>query len=103
MNWDTIKGSWKQVQGEAKTTWGKITNDEWEQIDGNKDKLVGFIQEKYGETKEAAEKQVDEWSQSDTMKNLQAKMHEAGESIKSAWNDMTGSKDAETSDDSQNT
>ncbi len=64
MNWDQIKGKWTQVKGSAKSKWGELTDDELDQAAGERDKLVGKIQEKYGIAKEEAEKQVDEWSQS---------------------------------------
>ncbi|CAN5621383.1 CsbD family protein [soil metagenome] len=62
MNWDQIKGSWKQMQGEAKKRWGKLTDDEVTQLEGNRDKLVGSVQEKYGIAREQAEREVDEWA-----------------------------------------
>ncbi|MCC6000662.1 MAG: CsbD family protein [Pararhodobacter sp.] len=61
MNWDQVKGKWKQMTGSAKERWGKLTDDELTQIDGSREKLVGKIQEKYGIAKEEAEKQVDDW------------------------------------------
>ncbi|KPQ05900.1 MAG: hypothetical protein HLUCCA12_13015 [Rhodobacteraceae bacterium HLUCCA12] len=64
MNWDQLKGKWKQASGSAKAQWGKLTDDELTQIEGNRDKLVGKIQEKYGLAKEEAEKQVDDWAKS---------------------------------------
>ena len=61
MNWDQIKGDWKQVTGKVKVQWGKLTDDDIMQIDGKRDQLVGRVQERYGIAKEAAEKQVKEW------------------------------------------
>ena len=60
MNWDTIKGNWQQLKGEARVKWGKITDNDWEVLAGNKDKLVGKIQEQYGIAKDEAERQVDD-------------------------------------------
>ena len=60
MNWDQIKGNWKQVTGEAKSRWGKLTDDDLTEIEGERDKLVGKVQERYGIVKEEAERQVDE-------------------------------------------
>lgn len=60
INWDIIKGNWNQLKGQARTEWGKITDDEWEQIGGEKDKLVGKLQEHYGWSREEAERRADE-------------------------------------------
>ncbi len=62
MNWDQIKGKWTQYKGKAKEQWGKLTDDELDRAAGNKDQLVGHIQEKYGIAREEAERQVDDWS-----------------------------------------
>ncbi|MCC5972979.1 MAG: CsbD family protein [Rubellimicrobium sp.] len=62
MNWDIVKGKWKQAMGSAKSKWGELTDDELQQIDGERERLVGKVQEKYGLAKDDAEKQVDEWA-----------------------------------------
>ncbi|MGJ8530356.1 CsbD family protein [Maritalea sp.] len=64
MNWDIIEGKWKQLQGQAKTKWGELTDDDLDKAAGKKDILAGRIQERYGKTKEEAEREVDEWSKS---------------------------------------
>ena len=48
MNSDQLKGNWKQLMGDAKKQWGKLTDDDLKQVEGRKDKLVGKIQERYG-------------------------------------------------------
>ena len=58
MNTEQMKGQWMQVKGEIKKQWGKLTDDELDRIAGERDKLVGKLQEKYGITKEEAERQV---------------------------------------------
>ena len=63
MNWDKLKGNWKQATGSAKSKWGELTDDELTQIGGERDKLVGKIQEKYGMARDAAEKEVDAWAE----------------------------------------
>lgn len=60
MNWDIIEGKWKQLKGATKVKWGELTDDELDQIDGNKDKLAGKLQEKYGWTKDEAERNIDD-------------------------------------------
>ncbi|MAU97400.1 MAG: hypothetical protein CMP81_16195 [Fulvimarina sp.] len=61
MNWDQIQGQWKQYKGSAKQQWGKLTDDDMDRIDGNKDILAGRLQEQYGIEKEEAERQIDDW------------------------------------------
>ncbi len=62
MNSDQLKGKWKQVKGSVQKQWGKLTGDELDQIDGEREKLVGKLQEKYGMSKEQAEKEVNDFN-----------------------------------------
>ncbi len=57
MNAEQFKGQWKQLKGELRKKWGKFTDDDIEQIGGEKDKLIGKIMQKYGVAKEKAEEQ----------------------------------------------
>lgn len=61
MNWDIVKGNWKQFKGKVKTQWGKITDDNLDAIDGQRDVLAGKIQEAYGVSKDEADKQIKEF------------------------------------------
>ena len=61
MNWEQVRGNWNQVKGEVKKQWGKLTDDDFAQINGERDKLVGRIQERYGYAKEQAEREVRDW------------------------------------------
>ena len=61
MNWDQIEGNWKQFKGTAKGKWGKLTDDQLDVIAGKRDQLIGRIQEAYGLTKEATERQIAQW------------------------------------------
>ena len=54
MNWDRIKGNWKQFKGKAKEQWGKLTDDDLDRIDGQREQLAGRIQETYGIGKDDA-------------------------------------------------
>lgn len=58
VNWDVIKGKWNQFKGDARIQWGKLTDDDWDQVAGNKDKLVGKLQERYGWEREEAEQNI---------------------------------------------
>jgi uncharacterized protein YjbJ (UPF0337 family) len=59
MNEDIFKGNWKRLSGQVRVWWGKLTDDDLEQIAGNKDKLVGALQTRYGYSREQAEREVD--------------------------------------------
>jgi uncharacterized protein YjbJ (UPF0337 family) len=61
MNWDQLEGKWKQLKGSAKTQWGKLTDDDLTYVSGKKDQLIGKIQERYGITREEAQRQADVW------------------------------------------
>jgi uncharacterized protein YjbJ (UPF0337 family) len=50
------------MKGSLKSRWGKLTDDDLDVIEGQKDQLVGRIQERYGIAKDEAQKQVDEWN-----------------------------------------
>ena len=58
MNTTQLKGMWHQLKGEAKVQWGKLTDDDLDQIEGNAEKLAGKLQERYGYARERAEEEV---------------------------------------------
>lgn len=62
MNWDQIEGNWKQVRGKVRAKWGELTDDEIDKIKGERDILIGKIQEKYGLAREDAEREVRDWA-----------------------------------------
>jgi uncharacterized protein YjbJ (UPF0337 family) len=62
MNWDQIEGKWKQSVGQVKEKWGKLTDDDMNVIRGQRDQLVGKIQERYGVAKEEAEREVNDFA-----------------------------------------
>jgi uncharacterized protein YjbJ (UPF0337 family) len=64
MNSDQIQGKWKQIAGSFREQFGRITNDDIAQLSGQREQLIGKLQEKYGETKEEAERRFNEWSNS---------------------------------------
>jgi uncharacterized protein YjbJ (UPF0337 family) len=68
MNENIVEGQWKMIRGEVKKQWGKLTDDELDQAEGNRDKLVGLLQKKYGYTQEKAQQEYDDfvntWSRS---------------------------------------
>lgn len=56
-----LKAQWKQLQGKVKEKWGKLTDDDIDQVKGQFDQLVGVIQEKYELTRSKAESEVNEF------------------------------------------
>ncbi len=61
MNWDIIKGKWKQAAGTVKTKWGKLTDDDLQSIAGARVQLLGKIQERYGIAKDDAERELSDF------------------------------------------
>jgi uncharacterized protein YjbJ (UPF0337 family) len=55
MNNNVFEGKWKQMRGQAKLWWGKLTDDDLEKVGGQYDKLIGLLQEKYGYSQQQAE------------------------------------------------
>jgi uncharacterized protein YjbJ (UPF0337 family) len=62
MNRDQWEGNWKQIRGRVKEQWGKLSDDDLDEIGGRMDQLVGRIQQRYGMAREEAERSVREWN-----------------------------------------
>ena len=61
MNNHTLKGEWNQLKGSVKQKWADLTDDNLTHIEGDRDKLVGRVQERYCHSKEDAERDVYDW------------------------------------------
>ena len=61
MNWDITQGKWDQLKGSVKEQWGDLTDDEITQIEGNRDKMAGKLQEKYGWTKTEVDEKMNDF------------------------------------------
>ncbi|MFD1063708.1 CsbD family protein [Winogradskyella litorisediminis] len=61
MNKEQFKGKWNQIKGDFKQKYGKVTEDEYKESEGDLDKLAGKIQEKYGKTKEEIKEEISNW------------------------------------------
>jgi len=85
MYWDRIEGNWKQFKGTAKQKWGKITDDQLDVIAGKREHLAGKIQEAYGITLDASERQIDQWQadQKEELKEEEKAVEVAAEKAKS--------------------
>jgi len=89
MNSDQLEGKWKQVKGEVREKWGKLTDDDILVVGGRRDQLIGRVQERYGMAKEVATKEVDtflkhlsdpgeDFTSSTASSTDRAKVHSAG-------------------------
>lgn len=61
MNRDMFEGQWKNLKGQVKEQWGKLTDDDITRIEGKRDQLLGLIQQRYGYNKDQAEKELSAW------------------------------------------
>ena len=61
MNDDILKGQWTQLKGRVRQEWGRFTNDDVARIDGDREILLGRLQELYGRTREEAEEELEQF------------------------------------------
>jgi uncharacterized protein YjbJ (UPF0337 family) len=61
INEEVLKGKWKEIKGGIKEKWGNLTDDDLTRVEGNKDKLLGFLQQKYGYAKDIAEQEFNDF------------------------------------------
>ncbi len=61
MNWDQVRGNWQQMKGKAKESWGRLTDDELTEAEGDREQIEGLLRQKYGKTKEEARDAIDRW------------------------------------------
>jgi len=59
LNQNIFEGKWKQIRGQAKEWWGKLTDDDLDKVEGKYDKLAGLLQEKYGYTQEQVKEEIE--------------------------------------------
>ena len=59
MNKHILEGQWKQMRGEAKAWWGKLTDNDLDRVAGKFEVLVGLLQERYGYSREQAANEID--------------------------------------------
>lgn len=61
VNQDILEGKWKQVRGQVRQQWGRLTDNQLDRINGRSEELVGLLQESYGYTQAQAQKEVDDF------------------------------------------
>jgi uncharacterized protein YjbJ (UPF0337 family) len=64
MNSDIIKGKWHQLKGDIRHRWGKLTDDDLDEVQGDTEKFIGKLQERYGYARDRARKELDEFMDS---------------------------------------
>ncbi len=65
-----MKGNWDQLKGLVQKKWGKLTNDDISQIQGNQNMLIDKLEERYGYTKQQAEQEVRNFLSSSDMSGM---------------------------------
>lgn len=85
MNSDILKGKWNQIKGDVKKSFGKLTDDDMLMIEGDATKAAGILQERYGYTREEAEKRWNEFAGrfKDTAHKAKDDMRNAANQVKS--------------------
>ncbi len=61
MNKDILEGKWMQLRGDIRSKWGDLTDDDLDRVAGNRDRLMGILQERYGYARDEAERQVSDF------------------------------------------
>jgi uncharacterized protein YjbJ (UPF0337 family) len=83
VNNDQVEGKWEQVKGRAKKAWGELTDDDFLRAEGSVEQLYGVIQEKFGDTEEAARQRLGEVAAADS------RWEELKGRARRAWGELT--------------
>jgi len=88
-NWTSIQGDWNKFKGQVKEKWGKLTDDDLMRIGGNRDQLIGTLQQRYGMAKDRVEEQVEEFAShaSGWVQQAKNKVADMAEPVMSYWQD----------------
>ena len=68
MNKDIFEGKWTELKGKVKQAWGKLTDDDLTEIEGNHQEIFGKLQKHYGYGKEKAEEAINEFKKQNCRK-----------------------------------
>ena len=61
-NQQMLEGEWNEIKGKLRQKWGQLTDDDLPQIRGDAEQIIGIIQRKTGEAREAIEQYLQEIS-----------------------------------------
>jgi uncharacterized protein YjbJ (UPF0337 family) len=56
---DVLNSNWKEIRAHAKQWWGELTEDDLDEVEGRRDRLIDLLQQRYGHTREEAEVDVE--------------------------------------------
>ena len=87
MNEDILKGKWKSLKGEAKIWWGHTTGDPLTELEGNKDKIAGWLQEHKGMTQEAVDKEMNKLAEAKNA--MERKSEETMQKVKAQFDKLS--------------
>jgi uncharacterized protein YjbJ (UPF0337 family) len=87
INQQILQGRWNEIKGRLRSHWGQLTDEDLPQFHGEVDKLIGVIQRKTGEGREAIESYLGEVSGAaasafgQTAENVRRFSNQAAESV----------------------
>jgi len=61
VNPEILKGKWNEMKGDIRARWSKLTDEDMTHIQGQAEKMIGKLQERYGYKREQAEKEINEF------------------------------------------
>jgi uncharacterized protein YjbJ (UPF0337 family) len=61
MDSNTFKGGWHQFKGELKQKWGRLTDNDLMEAEGDYEKFMGIVQKRYGDAKDQVRDWTDDW------------------------------------------
>lgn len=61
MTFDELLANWQRLKGKAQAEWGRLTSDDLAAVEGQRERLIGKVRERYALSKEEAQKRVDAW------------------------------------------
>lgn len=70
MDYQTLNGNWPQIRSVVKRAWGKLTDNDLDEINGDVDKLSWKLQEHYGYSRDKAQLEIDDFQRKMSNKNL---------------------------------
>ena len=83
MNKDIFEGKWNEYKGKVKEKWGKLTDSELTEVNGKRDQLLGKLQTRYGWSKDAAAKELEQFE--DSLRKGASKLEEFPKMARNAF------------------